>query len=162
VWDMQCKDSFQELKKKLTSAPILILPNSSELFIVKYDTSNRGLSDVLMQNGQVVAYVSRQLKIHERNYLTHDLELAVVVFVLNVWRHYLYGSMFEVFSDHKSLRYLIDQKELNIRQRRWLEILNDYDFDLSYHPGKTNVVADALSRKSLHMMKLMVKEMELI
>ncbi|RDX69439.1 Retrovirus-related Pol polyprotein from transposon 17.6, partial [Mucuna pruriens] len=94
-----------------------------------------GLGGVLMQEGKVVAYTSRQLKVHERNYPTHDLELAAVVFTLKIWRHYLYGSKFEVFSDHKSLRYLFDQKELNMRQRRWLEFLKDYDFDLSYHPG---------------------------
>ncbi|WJX40142.1 hypothetical protein P8452_27648 [Trifolium repens] len=121
-----------------------------------------GLGGVLMQGGKVVAYASRQLKIHERNYPTHDLELAAVVFSLKVWRHYLYGSRFEVFSDHKSLKYLFDQKELNMRQRRWLEFLKDYDFELSYHPGKANVVADALSRKTLHMSSLMVKELELI
>ncbi|KAI5409954.1 hypothetical protein KIW84_055424 [Lathyrus oleraceus] len=115
-----------------------------------------------MQNKQVVAYASRQLKVHERNYPTHDLELAAVVFVLKLWRHYLYGSRFEVFSDHKSLKYLFDQKELNMRQRRWLEFLKDYDFGLNYHPGKANVVADALSRRSLHMSMLMVKELDLI
>jgi len=100
--------------------------------------------------------------VHEKNYPTHDLELAVVVFALKIWRHYLYGSRFEVFSDHKSLKYLFDQKELNIRQRRWLEFLKDYDFQLSYHPGKANVVTDAFSRKSLHMSTLMVKELEFI
>ena len=115
-----------------------------------------------MQDGKVVAYASRQLRVHERNYPTHDLELAAVVFVLKIWRHYLYGSRFEVFSDHKSLKYIFDQKELNMRQRRWLEFLKDYDFNLSYHPGKANVVADALSRKTIHMSALMVKEMELI
>jgi len=109
-----------------------------------------------------VAYASRQLKVHEKNYLTHDLELAAVVYVLKIWRHYLYGSKFEVFTDHKSLKYLFDQKELNMRQRRWLEYLKDFDFKLSYHPGKANVVADALSRKTLHMSALMVKELELI
>jgi len=109
-----------------------------------------------------VAYASRQLKLHEKNYPTHDLELAAVVSVLTIWRHYLYGSKFEVLSDHKSLKYLFDQKELNMRQRRWLEYLKDFDFQLSYHPGKANVVADALSRKSLHMSTLMVKELELI
>ena len=96
-----------------------------------------------------MAYASRRLKIHERNYPTHDLELAVVVFALKLWRHYLYGSKFEVFRDHNSLRYLFDKRELNMRQRRWLEFLKDYDFELSYHPDKANVVADALSRKSL-------------
>nr|KYP31283.1 Retrovirus-related Pol polyprotein from transposon 17.6 [Cajanus cajan] len=121
-----------------------------------------GLGGVLMQEGKVVSYASRQLKIHEKNYPTHDLELAAVVFTLKIWRHYLYGSKFEVFSDHKSLRYLFDQKELNMRQRRWLEFLKDYDFDLSYHPGKANVVADALSRKSLHLSSLMIREMDLL
>ena len=85
-----------------------------------------------------------------------------MVFVLKIWRHYLYGSRFEVFSDHKSLKYLFDQKELNMRQRRWLELLKDYDFGLNYHPGKANVVADALSRKTLHMSAMMIKELELI
>jgi len=84
------------------------------------------------------------------------------VFVLNIWRHYLYGSRSEVFSDHKSLKYLFDQKELNMRQRRWLELLKDYDFSLNYHPGKANVVADALSKKTLHMSAMMVKEFELL
>jgi len=115
-----------------------------------------------MQNGQVVAYASRQLKIHERNTLTHDLELAVVVFVIKDWRHYLYGSRFEVFNDHKSLKYLFDQNERNMRQKRWLEFFKDYDFELSYHLGKDNVVEDALRRKSLHMSVLMVREMDLI
>jgi len=85
-----------------------------------------------------------------------------VVFVLKIWRHYLYGSRFEVFSDHKSLKYLFDQKELNMRQRRWLELLKDYDFELNYHPGKANVVADALSGKTLHMSAMMVNELELL
>ncbi|KAI5405994.1 hypothetical protein KIW84_052663 [Lathyrus oleraceus] len=162
VWDVACEKSFVELKKKLTSAPVLVLPNLNESFVVYCDASKMGLGGVLMQNGQVVAYASRQLKVHERNYPTHDLELAALVFVLKIWRHYLFGSRFEVFSDHKSLKYLFDQKELNMRQRRWLELLKDYDFELSYHPGKANVIADALSRKSLHMSMLMARELELI
>ncbi|GAU44828.1 hypothetical protein TSUD_327100 [Trifolium subterraneum] len=117
---------------------------------------------VFVAEPRLCIYASRQLKVHERNYPTHDLELAAVVFALKVWRHYLYGSRFEVFSDHKSLTYLFDQKELNMRQRRWLEFLKDYDFELIYHPGKANVMADALSRKSLHMSSLMMKEFELI
>ncbi|KAK9096374.1 hypothetical protein Sjap_021871 [Stephania japonica] len=100
-----------------------------------------------MQEGKVIAYASRQLKIHEKNYPTHDLELAAVVFALKTWRHYLYGERFVLFTDHKSLKYLFTQKELNMRQRRWLEFLKDYDFSLEYHPGKANVVADALSRR---------------
>jgi len=115
-----------------------------------------------MQDNKVVAYASRQLRIHERNYPTRDLELTAVVFVLKIWRHYLYGSRFEVFSDHKSLKYLFDQKELNMRQGRWLKLLKDYDFGLNYHPGKANVIADALSRKTLHMSAMMVKEFELL
>ena len=119
VWDVACEESFVELKKKLTTTPVLVLPNPNESFVVYCDASKMGLGGVLMQNGQVVAYAYRQLKVHERNYPTHDLELADVVLVLKIWRH-LFGSKFEVFSDHKSLKYLFDQKELNMRQRRWL------------------------------------------
>ena len=101
-----------------------------------------------MQSGRVVAYGSRQLKNHEQNYPTHDMELAAVVFALNIWRHYLYGEEFELYSDHKNLKYIFTQRDLNMRQRRWIEFLEDYDFTLHYHHGKANVVADALSRKS--------------
>ncbi|GJZ84711.1 putative reverse transcriptase domain-containing protein [Tanacetum coccineum] len=106
------------------------------------------LGAVLMQKEKVVAYASHQLKIHEKNYTTHDLELGAVVFALKMWRHYLYGTKCVVFTDHKSLQHILDQKELNMRQRRWLELLSDYDCELRYHPGKANVVADALSQKS--------------
>ncbi|GJS41847.1 putative reverse transcriptase domain-containing protein [Tanacetum coccineum] len=106
-----------------------------------------GLGAVLMQNEKVIAYVSRQLKVHEKNYTTHDLELGVVVFALKTWRHYLYGTKCVVFTDHKGLQHILDQKELNMRQRRWLELLSDYDCEIRYHPGKANVVADSLSRK---------------
>ena len=109
-----------------------------------------------MQTGKVVDYGSWQLKTHEQNYPTHDLELAAVVFALKMWRNYLYGERFEVFSDHKSLKYLFTQKELNLWQRRWMELLEDYDFELLYHPGKANVVADALSRKSSQLASLIV------
>ena len=101
-----------------------------------------------MQSRRVVAYGSRQLKDHEWNYPTHDIELAAIVFALQIWRHYIYGEQFEVFSDHKSLKYIFTQPDLNMRQRRWMEYLDDYDFTLHYNPGKANVVADALSRKS--------------
>ncbi|GJR68080.1 putative reverse transcriptase domain-containing protein [Tanacetum coccineum] len=106
-----------------------------------------GLGAVLMQREKVIAYASRQLKPHEENYTTHDLELGAVVFALKIWRHYLYGTKCTVFIDHKSLQHILDQKELNMRQRRWLELLADYDCEILYHPGKENVVADALSRK---------------
>jgi len=109
-----------------------------------------------------VAYGSRQLRTHEKNYTTHDLELAAIIFALKIWRHYVYGGKFEIFSDHKSLKYLFDHKELNMRQRRWMKFLKDYDFELHYHPGKENVVADALSRKSLHVSLLMIQEMNFL
>ncbi|GKF99888.1 putative reverse transcriptase domain-containing protein, partial [Tanacetum coccineum] len=103
---------------------------------------------VLMQKEKVIAYASHQLKIQEKNYTTHDLELGAVVFALKMWRHYLYGVKCVVFTDHKSLQHILDQKELNMRQRRWLKLLSDYDCELRYHLRKANVVADALSRKS--------------
>ena len=112
------------------------------------EASRNCLGCVLMQRGRVVAYASRQLKKHKQNYPTHDLELVAVVFALKLWRHYLYGESFEVFSDHKSLKYIFYQKDINARQRRLMETLEDFDFTLQYHPGKANVVADALSRKS--------------
>ena len=101
-----------------------------------------------MQSGRVVAYGSRQLKNHERNYPTHDMDLATIVFALKIWPHYLYGEQFEVFLDHKSMKYIFTQRDLNMRQRRWMEYLEDYDFTLQYHPDKANVVVDVLSQKS--------------
>nr|GFA00075.1 putative reverse transcriptase domain-containing protein [Tanacetum cinerariifolium] len=125
----------------------LLKKEEFEDFIVHCDASNKGLGAVLMQREKVISYASRQLKIHEKNYTTHDLELGAVVFALMIWRHYLYGTKCTVFTDHKSLQHTLDQKELNMGQRRWLELLIDYDCDIHYHPGKANVVADALSRK---------------
>ena len=124
---------------------MLAIPKTGERYIIYNDASHQGLGCVLMQDGNVIAYGSRQLKPHEKNYPTHDLELAAIVFALKIWRHYLYGEQFDLFSDHKSLKYLFSQKELNMRQRRWMELLKDYDFSLHYHLGKANVVADALS-----------------
>ncbi|GKF46680.1 putative reverse transcriptase domain-containing protein, partial [Tanacetum coccineum] len=139
--------AFQLLKEKLCSAPNLALPEEAENFIVYCDASHKGLGVVLMQNEKVITYASRQLKIHEKNYTTHDLELGAVVFALKIWRHYLYGTKCTVFTNYKSLQHILDQKELNMRQRRWLELLSDYDCEIRYHPGKANVVADALSIK---------------
>jgi hypothetical protein len=147
-WSEECEQSFQELKRRLVSAPILTIPDGSGGFIIYSDASKKGLGCVLMQHGRVVAYASRQLKPYEQNYPTHDMELAAVVFALKIWRHYLYGVQCEIFTDHKSLKYIFTQKELNMRQRRWLELIKDYDLTIKYHPGKANVVADALSRKS--------------
>ncbi|GJT82975.1 putative reverse transcriptase domain-containing protein [Tanacetum coccineum] len=146
-WGDKQEAAFQLLKQKLCSAPILALPEGSEDFIAYCDASKKGLGAVLMQREKVISYASRQLKIHEKNYTTHDLELGAVVFALKIWRHYLYGTKCTVFTDHKSLQHILDQKELNMRQRRWLELLSDYDCEIRYHPGKANVVADALSRK---------------
>ncbi|GAB2266340.1 hypothetical protein Dimus_037888 [Dionaea muscipula] len=147
VWADACEKSFLELKTRLTTAPVLALPSGEGGFVIYSDASLHGLGCVLMQHGKVIAYASRQLKIHERNYPTHDLELAGIVFALKIWRHYLYGESVEVFTDHQSLKYIFTQKELNLRQRRWLELQKDYDLTIQYHPGKANVVADALSRK---------------
>ncbi|GJU99483.1 putative reverse transcriptase domain-containing protein [Tanacetum coccineum] len=115
------------IPKKLCNTPILALPEGIKDFIAYYDASIKGLGDVLMKREKVIAYASRQLKIHEKNYTTHDLELGAVVFALKIWRHYLHGTKWTVFTDHKSLQNILDQKELNMRQRRWLELRIDYD-----------------------------------
>jgi hypothetical protein len=128
--------------------PILAVPSGSGGYIVYCDASRVRLGYVLMQHGKVIAYASRQLKKHERNYPTHDLEMAAVIFSLKIWRHYLYGETCEIFTDHKSLKYIFQQGDLNLRQSRWMELLKDYDCTIQYHPGKANVVVDALSRKS--------------
>nr|GFB25849.1 putative reverse transcriptase domain-containing protein [Tanacetum cinerariifolium] len=120
-WGDEHENAFQTLKDMLCDAPIL--------------------------RNKVIAYASRQLKIHEKNYTTHDLELGAVVFAFKMWRHYLYGTKIVIYTDHKSLQHIVDQKELNMRQRRWIEIFSDYDCEIRYHPGKANVVAGALSRK---------------
>ena len=135
------------MKRRLTSAPILIVPDGGQGYTVYCDASRAGLGCVLRQSWRVIAYGSRQLKNHEQNYPTHDTELVVVVFALKIWRHDFYGEEFEMYSDHKSLKYIFTQQDLNLRQRRWMEFLEDYDFTLHYHPGKENVVVDALSRK---------------
>ncbi|GJY44728.1 putative reverse transcriptase domain-containing protein [Tanacetum coccineum] len=137
-WGEKEENAFQLIKQKLCSALILALPEGSEDFVVYCDASHKGLGAVLMQREKVIAYASRQLKVHEKNYTTHDLELGSVVFALKIWRHYLYGTRCTVFTDHKSLQHILDQKELNMRQRRWLELLSDYDCDIRYHPGKAN------------------------
>ncbi|GJU40200.1 putative reverse transcriptase domain-containing protein [Tanacetum coccineum] len=146
-WGDKQEAAFQTLKNKLCIASILALPQGAENLIIYCDALHKGLGAVLMQNKKVIAYASRQLKIHEKNYTTYDLELGVVVFALKIWRHYLYGTKCTVFTNHKSLQHILDQKELNMRQHRWLELLSDYNCEIRYHPGKANVDADALSRK---------------
>ncbi|GJW56139.1 reverse transcriptase domain-containing protein [Tanacetum coccineum] len=147
VWGDEQDEAFRILKEKLCNAPVLALPDGPDDFVVYCDASKQGFGCVLMQKGKVIAYASRQLKTHEKNYTTHDLELGAVVFALKIWRHYLYGTKSVIYTDHKSLQYIFDQKDLNMRQRRWIELLSDYECEIKYHPGKANVVADALSRK---------------
>ncbi|KAA0038172.1 ty3-gypsy retrotransposon protein [Cucumis melo var. makuwa] len=141
---------------------VLIVPDGSGSFVIYSDASKKGLGYVLMQQGKVVTYASRQLKSHEQNYPTHDLELAAVIFVLKIWRHYLYGEKIQIFTDHKSLKYFFTQKELNMRQRRWLKLVKDYDCEILYHPGKANVVVDALNKKVSHSAALITKQAPLL
>jgi hypothetical protein len=146
-WSKESNDAFQTLKKLLTTSPVLAQPNNAKPFDVFCDASGTGLRCVLMQEGQVISYSSRQLRCHEEHYPTHDLELAVVVMALRTWRHYLLRNVVHIYTDHKSLKYIFTQLDLNMRQRRWLELITDYELEVHYHPGKANVVADALSRK---------------
>jgi hypothetical protein len=147
VWNEACEKAFHTLRQHLTSAQVLVQPDNSKPFEVFCDASRTGLGCVLMQEGRVIAYASQALRPHELNYPTHDLELAAVVHALKIWRHYLMGNRCNIFTDHKSLKYIFTQSELNMRQRRWLELIKDYGLEVHYHPGKANVVADALSRK---------------
>jgi hypothetical protein len=148
VWGQKCEDAFHTLRQHLTTAPVLAQPNISKTFDVYCDASGIGLGCVLMQDNRVIAYASRALRPHEQNYPTHDLELAAVVHTLKMWRHYLMGTHYNIFTDHKSLKYIFTQADLNMRQRRWLELIKDYELEVHYHLGKANVVADALSQKS--------------
>ncbi|GJZ52383.1 putative reverse transcriptase domain-containing protein, partial [Tanacetum coccineum] len=138
--------AFQTLKDKLCNALVLALLDGPEDSVVYCDASCQGLGCVLMQRGKVIAYASRNLKIHEKNYTTHDLELGAVMFALKIWRHYLYGTKSIIYTDHKSLQHIFNQKDLNMRQRRWIELFNNYNYEIHNHPSKENVVADALSR----------------
>ncbi|GJR62536.1 reverse transcriptase domain-containing protein [Tanacetum coccineum] len=140
-------ENFSKIAKSLTILTQKTLPDGLEDFVVYCDAFGIGLGCMLMQRGKVIAYASRQLKIHEKNYTTHDLELGAVVFALKIWRHYLYWTKSVIYTDHKSLQHIFSQKELNMRQRRWIELFNDYDCEIRYHPGKANVVTDSLSRK---------------
>ncbi|WVZ51477.1 hypothetical protein U9M48_002622 [Paspalum notatum var. saurae] len=147
-WNDKHEKSFQCLKDKVTTTPVLTLLDLQKVFVVYCDTSRQALGCVLMQDNHVVSYASRQLRAHEENYSTHDLELAAVVHALKIWRHYLLGNQCDIYTDRKSLKYIFTQSELNMRQRRWLELIKDYKLEIHYRPRKANVVADALSRKS--------------
>jgi hypothetical protein len=146
-WDEKCQDSFDQLKKRLMSPLVLVMPDLQKGFDIYCDACGQGLGCVLMQEVHVIAYASRQLRKHELNYPTHDFKLAAVMHALKIWRHYIMGTKCQVYTDHKSLKYIFTQKYLNLRQRRWLELIKDYDLEIHYHPGKANLVADALSRK---------------
>jgi hypothetical protein len=139
-------------------ALVLTMPDIENPFSIYCDASGQGFGYVLMQNGHVVAYASRQLRKHEEKCPNHDLELTAVVHALKIWRHYIIGKRCEVYSDHKSLKYIFTQPDLNLRKRRWLELIKDYDLGINYHPGKANVVADALSRRS-HLNMLATREL---
>ncbi|GKB51723.1 putative reverse transcriptase domain-containing protein, partial [Tanacetum coccineum] len=146
-WGEGQERKFQTLKDKLCNAPVLALSYGPEDFVMYCDASGLGLGCVLMQRGKVITYASRQLKIHEKTYTTHVLELGAVVFAFKIWRHYLYGTKSVIYTDCKSLQHIFNQKELNMCQRRGIKLFNDYDCEIRYHLGKENVVADALSRK---------------
>jgi hypothetical protein len=147
-WGQKCEDAFHILRQHLTTSPVLAQPDNNKPFDVYCDASGTRLGCVLMQDNRVIAYASRALRPHEQNYPTHDLELAAVVHALKMWRHYLMGTHCNIYTDHKSLKYIFTQADLNMRKRRWLELIKDYDLEVHYHPGQANVVADALSRKS--------------
>jgi hypothetical protein len=146
VWSKECDEAFQTLKKLLTTSAVLAQPDIAKPFDVYCDTSGTGLGCVLMQEGRVISY-SRQLRCHEEHYPTHDLELAAVVIALRTCRHYLLGNVVYIYTDHKRLKYIFTQPDLNMRQRRWLELIKYYELEVHYHPGKANVVADVLSCK---------------
>jgi hypothetical protein len=148
VWSDACDEAFKLLKKLLTTSPMLAQPDTDKLFNVNCDASGTGLGGVLIQEGRVISYSSRQLRRHEEHYPIHDLELAAVVMALRTWRHYLLGNMVHIYMDHKSLKYSFTQPYLNMRQRRWLNLIKDYELEVHYHQGKANVIADALSHKA--------------
>jgi hypothetical protein len=147
-WNDKCEEAFHTLRKLLTTAPVLAQPDSTQPFDVYCNCFGTGLGCVLMQNNRVIAYASRALRNHEQNYPTHDLELAVVIHALKIWRHHLMGAKCNIYSDHKRLKYIFTQADLSMRQRCWLELIKDYDLEVHYHLGKANVVADALSHKA--------------
>ncbi|GKC30704.1 putative reverse transcriptase domain-containing protein [Tanacetum coccineum] len=138
AWGEKQEEAFRTLKDNLCNAPILSLPDRVEDFVVYCDASNQGLGCVLMQRDKVIACASRKLKSHEKNYTTHDLELGAVVFALKIWRHYLYGTKSVIYTNHTSLQHIFDQKELNMSQKRWLELFSDYECEIKYHLGKAN------------------------
>jgi hypothetical protein len=147
-WNDKCEEAFHTLRKLVTTAPVLAQLHCTKPFDLYCDASGTGLGCVLMQNNRVISYASRALQNHEQNYPTHDLELAAIIHALKTWRHHLMDAKCNIYTDHKNLKYIFTQADLNMRQRCWLELIKDYDLEVQYHPGKANVVADALSRKA--------------
>lgn len=161
VWSGKCQQSFNQLKSLLTKVLILTQPESEKEYVIYSDASLSGLGCLLMQAEKVIAYVSQQLKPHVRNYITHDLELAVIVFAPKICRHYLYGEKCHVFTDKKKPEIFNESKKSNLRQQRWLEFLKYYDIVIDYHPRKANMVADTLSQKSLFALKTLNAQLTL-
>jgi hypothetical protein len=165
-WTLKCEKKFNLLKELLTSAPVLNIDDPNESFVICTYACKEGLGGILMQNGHVIGYESRKIKEHERNYATHELELATIVHTLRMWRHYLMGKKFELRTDHIGLKYLFEQLTLNARQTRWLEFLSEYEFDIKHIKRKDNKGVDALSRRvnlmhtivvSMHQSKLNIR-----
>jgi hypothetical protein len=155
-WSQECEEAFPTLQKLLTTPTVLAQPDNEKPFDVYCDASGTDIGGGLMQDGCAIAYASRQLRRHEEHYPTHDIELLVVVHALKVWRHYLLGNLVHIYTDHKSLKYLLTQPNLNMRQRRWLELIKDYELEIHYHPRKANVMVDALSQQG-HYNHLMIQ-----
>jgi hypothetical protein len=131
---------------------MLVRPNTDKPFDVYCDAYGTGLHGVLMQEGRAILYSSRQLRCHEEHYPTHNLELDTVVMALRTWWHYLLGNVVHIYMDHKSLKYIFTQPDLNMRLRRWLELIKDNELEVHYHPGKANIVADVESQGSLQLL----------
>jgi hypothetical protein len=148
AWSDACDEAFKNLNKLLTTSPVLAHPDTDKSFNVYCDASGSGLGAVSMQEGRVISYSSRQLRHHEEHYPTHDLELAAVVMTLRTWLHYLHGNVVHIYMDHKNLKYIFIQPDMYMRQRRWLELINNYELEVHYHLEKANVIADVLSRKA--------------
>jgi hypothetical protein len=147
-WSQKCEDAYHALKQHLTTALVLAQPDNTKSVDVYCAASGIGLGCVLMQDNRVIAYASRAVRPHEQNYPTHDLELAAIVHAQKIWRHYLMGAHCNIYTDHKRLKYIFTQADLNMRQKRWLELIKDYDLEVHYDLDKANVMADALSRKA--------------
>jgi hypothetical protein len=148
VWSKDCDEAFLTLKKLLTTSPVLAQLDITKSFDVYCDASGTSLGCVLMQDGRLISYSSRQLRHHEEHYPTHDLELIAVVMALRTWQHYLLGNVVHIYTDHKSLKYIFTQLDLNMRQRRWLKLIKNFELEVHYHLRRANVVADTLSHKA--------------